>query len=146
MTFNILKETFISDVILCHYNPNHKIIIEINISDYVFKNILFQYNENEVLYSIIYFAKKYNSVECNYKIYNKKFIIIVHVFEEWHLKLEGFTSSIEVITDYKNLKYFIFIKQFSCHQTHWSEFLSCFNYHITYHSDKTESKLNALTH
>ena len=39
----------------------------------------------------------------------------------------------------------MFIKQLSCCQAHWSEFLSCFNYHITYCSGKADSKPNALT-
>ena len=82
MAFNTLKKAFISDVIFHHYNLNHKIVIEIDTLNYVFENILFQYNEDEVLYSIVYFSKKHNSVECNYEIYDKKFIIIVYVFEE----------------------------------------------------------------
>ena len=41
MTFNTLKETFISDVIFYHYNSDHKIVIEINISDYMSEDILF---------------------------------------------------------------------------------------------------------
>ena len=82
MVFNILKETFISDVIFHHYNLNHKIVIEIDVSDYVSEGILSQYNEDEVLHSVVYFLKKYNSAECNYKIYNKEFIIIICVFEE----------------------------------------------------------------
>ena len=145
MTFNILKETFISDVILCHYNSDHKIIIKTDASDYVSEGILSQYNEDEVLYSIVYFLKKHNSVKCNYKIYNKKFIIIIHAFKEWHLKLKGSTSPVEVITDHKNLKYFMSIKQLSCHQACWSEFLSCFNYCITYCPGKAEGKSDALT-
>ena len=82
MTFNTLKKTFISDVILYHYNSDHKIVVKTDVLNYMFKGILFQYNENEVLYSVIYFLKKYNSAECNYKIYNKKLIIIVCVFKE----------------------------------------------------------------
>ena len=82
MTFNTLKEAFTSDVILCHYNLNHKIVIKINISDYVSEGILSQYNENEVLHSVAYFSKKHNSAKCNYKIYNKEFIIIIYVFKE----------------------------------------------------------------
>ena len=115
MVFNTLKKAFISNVILCHYNSNHKIMIETDISDYVSESILSQYNKDEVLHSVVYFLKKHNSVECNYKIYDKKLIIIVCVFEEWCLKLKGFTFSVEVITDHKNLKYFMFIKQFSHH-------------------------------
>ena len=55
MTFNTLKEAFISDVILHHYNSDHKIVIKTDASDYVSKDILFQYNENGVLHSVIYF-------------------------------------------------------------------------------------------
>ena len=118
MAFNTLKKAFTSDVILCHYNPDHKIVVETDILDYVSENILSQYNEEGVLHSVTYFSKKHNSTECNYEIYDKKLIIIICVFEEWHLKLEGSTFSVEVITDYKNLKYFMFIKQLSCYQTY----------------------------
>ena len=110
MAFNTLKEAFTSDVILCHYNPDHKIVVETDASDYVSEGILSQYNEDGVLHSVIYFSKKHNSAECNYKIYNKEFMIIVHVFKEWHLELEGSTSPVEVITDHKNLEYFMSIK------------------------------------
>ena len=82
MVFNILKETFISDVILHYYNSNHKIMIETDVLNYVSEGILSQYNEDKVLHSVAYFSKKHNSIKCNYEIYNKKLIIIIHVFEE----------------------------------------------------------------
>ena len=108
--FNALKKAFISDVILHYYNLNLKIIIETDTSDYVSEGILSQYNENNVLYLIAYFFKKHNSAECNYEIYNKELMIIVCTFKEWCSELKGFIYSINVITDYKNLKYFMFIK------------------------------------
>jgi len=57
-------------------------MIEINASNYVFENILSQYDENKILRSIIYFSKKHNSVKCNYEIYNKKLMIIVCTFKK----------------------------------------------------------------
>ena len=69
-------------MIFHHYNSDHKIVIKTDVSDYIFEGILSQYNKNEVLQLIIYFLKKYNSVKCNYKIYNKKFIIIIHIFKK----------------------------------------------------------------
>jgi len=57
-------------------------VIEIDASNYVFEDILFQYNENEILYSVAYFSKKHNSVECNYEIYDKELMIIVRAFEK----------------------------------------------------------------
>ena len=82
MAFNTLKEAFISNVIFHHYNSDHKIVIEIDVSDYVSENILSQYNKNEVLHSVTYFSKKHNSIKCNYKIYDKELIIIIHAFEK----------------------------------------------------------------
>ncbi len=57
-------------------------MIEINASNYVFKDILSQYDENEIFHLVTYFLKKHNSVKCNYKIYDKEFIIIVCTFEK----------------------------------------------------------------
>jgi len=57
-------------------------VIEINALNYVFKDILFQYDENEILHSVTYFLKKHNSVECNYEIYDKELMIIVHAFKK----------------------------------------------------------------
>jgi len=57
-------------------------VIEINALNYVFEDILSQYDENEILHSVAYFLKKHNSVECNYEIYNKELMIIVYAFEK----------------------------------------------------------------
>ncbi len=57
-------------------------MIEINALNYMFKNILFQYDENEILHSVTYFLKKHNSIKCNYKIYYKELMIIVCTFKK----------------------------------------------------------------
>ena len=109
-TFNALKKAFTSDVILRHFNLNLKIIIETDTSDYVSEGILSQYDKNNVLHLIAYFFKKHNSAECNYEIYDKELMIIVHVFKEWRSELKDSTYLINVFTDHKNLEYFIFTK------------------------------------
>ncbi len=144
IAFNTLKKVFTFKIILRHYNSDHKIVIEIDASNYVFKDILFQYDENEILHSVTYFSKKHNSVECNYKIYNKELMIIVCTFKKWWSEFEDFIYSVEMITNHKNLEYFMSIKQLSRHQARWSEFLSRFNYCIAYHFNKIDDKLNAL--
>jgi len=126
IAFNTFKKVFTFKIILCHYNSDHKIVIEINASNYVFKDILFQYNENKILYSVAYFSKKHNSIECNYEIYNKELMIIVCAFKKWWSELENFIYSVEMITNHKNLEYFMSTKQLSHCQAHWSEFLSRF--------------------
>ncbi len=113
--FNTLKKVFTFKIILRHYNSDHKIVIEIDASNYVFKDILSQYDENEILHSIVYFSKKHNSVECNYEIYDKKLMIIVCAFEKWWSELENFIYFVEMIMNHKNLKYFMLTKQLSHH-------------------------------
>ncbi len=115
IAFNNLKKVFTFKIILHHYNSDHKIVIKINALNYVFKDILFQYDENEILHSIAYFLKKHNLIECNYKIYDKELMIIVCTFKKWWSKLEDFIYSVEMITNHKNLKYFMSIKQLNHH-------------------------------
>ena len=146
IAFNILKKVFTFKIILRHYNSDHKIVIEIDVSNYVFKDILFQYNENEILYSITYFLKKHNSIKYNYEIYDKELMIIVYAFKKWWSEFKDFIYSVKMIMNHKNLEYFMSIKQLSCHQARWSEFLSKLNYCIAYHFNKIDDKLNALTH
>ncbi len=113
IAFNILKKVFTFKIILHHYNSDHKIVIEINASNYMFEDIFFQYDENEILHSVAYFLKKHNSVECNYEIYDKELMIIVRTFEKWWSELEDSIYSVKMIIDHKNLEYFMLIKQLS---------------------------------
>jgi hypothetical protein len=48
--------------------------------------------------------------ECNYEIYNKELLAVIRAFEEWRPELEDTEYRISVITNYKNLKYFITTK------------------------------------
>ena len=82
--------------------------------------------------------------ECNYDIYDKELLAIIHAFEEWRPELKGAAEQVQVITDHKNLKYFMTTKQLSCRQAHWSEFLSQFNFVIQYCSGKLNSCADAL--
>ena len=143
--FNTLKRAFTSDVILCHYNSDLKLVMETDASDYVSEGILSQYDENDVLHPVAYFSKKHSPAKCNYEIYNKELMTIVHTFEEWRPELEGSPTPVKVITDHKNLEYFMSTKQLSCRQARWSEFLSHFNYRITYRPGKAGGKPDALT-
>ena len=63
-----------------------------------------------MLHSVIYFFTCMSSAKCNYDIYNKELLIIIHTFKEWRSELKGAAEQIQVITDHKNLEYFMIIK------------------------------------
>ncbi len=143
--FETLKKAFTSDVILRHYDPDREIVVETDASDFVSGGILSQYDEQGELHPIAYFSKKHNPAECNYEIYDKELMAIVRAFEEWRPELEGSTLPIKVITDHKNLEYFMSTKQLNRRQARWSEFLSRFDYRIIYRPGKAGGKPDALT-
>ena len=56
-------------------------IIKANLSNYVIRGILSQYNKDGVLYPIIYFLKWLNPAKYNYKIYDKELLAIIRYFK-----------------------------------------------------------------
>ena len=71
-------------------------------------------------------------------------MIIIYIFEKWQSELENTVFLINVITDHKNLKYFIIIKKLNYCQTHWNKFLFCFDFKIVYCFEKADDKSDAL--
>ncbi len=72
-----MTETFI----LRHFDQTCDFILEINSFNYVNDEVLFQYDDEDVLHSIAFYSKNMSFAEYNYKIYNKKLLIIIQVFE-----------------------------------------------------------------
>ena len=65
--------------------------------------------------------------------------------EEWRPELQGAAYPVKVIIDHKNLEYFTTTKQLSRRQARWAEYLSRFDFKITYRPGKLCAKPDALT-
>ena len=52
---------------------------------------------------------------------------------------------VKVLTDHKGLEYFMTTKKLTPRQTRWAEFLSEFNFKVTYQTGKKNNKADALT-
>jgi hypothetical protein len=143
--FDTLRAAFTSDAVLAHYDPERKIVVETDASDYVSAGILSQYDDDGILRPIAYFSKKHTPAECNYEIYDKELMAIVRAFENWRPELEGSAHPIDVVTDHKNLEYFTTTKLLSRRQARWSEFLSRFDFKIRYRPGTQGGKPDALT-
>jgi hypothetical protein len=100
--FKFLKLTFITIPRLCHLDPQQRIVIETDISDYIFSGILSQYEDNGILYLIAYFFENYSSGKYNYIIYNQELLVIFCTIEEWCPFTERSAYKIDVLTDYNN--------------------------------------------
>jgi hypothetical protein len=120
--------------------------METDASDYVSASMLSQYDDDGILHPVAFFSKKHSPAECNYEIYDKELMAIVQAFEEWRPELEGALHLIQVLSNHKNLEYFMSTKLLNCYQTCWAKYLSHFNFKIVYYPGKASGKPDALTH
>jgi len=84
--------------------------IETDISDFVFKRQLVQWDEKGRLHFIAFFSKKLYKLELNYFIYDKELIAIIELIKEWKPYFNKTKHQMKIYIDYKNLIYFTISK------------------------------------
>ncbi len=143
--FDNLKKQISSTSVLRHFDVKRQAILKIDAFNYVKDDILSQYDDKNVLHSIVFYSKSMISAECNYHIYDKKLLAIIWYFEHWRLKLEDTELFIQMFTDHQTLKIFMKNKQLTRWQANYLNILSKFNFQIIFRSGKTNFKVDALT-
>ena len=63
--------------ILTYFDSNLECVLEADLSDHAQRNVLSQYDKNDILQSIAYFSQKLNAAELNYEIYDKELLAII---------------------------------------------------------------------
>lgn len=109
--FNQLQAAFTSTPILIHFDPKKEIQVKTDTLDFISVGILSQMHDR-VLKLVIYFSKKISLTKYNYIIYDKELLAIIRSFKTQELELIStpIDKPIKVLTDYKNLEYFIITK------------------------------------
>ena len=116
-------------------------ILETDASDYALVAILLVFTADGEVHPVMFHSRSFNPAELNYDTHNKELLAIFEAFKHWRQYLEGSRAPIDVVTDHKNLEYFSTTKLL----THWSEFLSQFNFVIHFRPGKLGAKPDALT-
>ncbi len=101
--FDHMKRCMIETFILRHFDQTREAILEIDSFNYVNDEVLSQYDDEDVLHSIVFYSKNMSSAECNYEIYDKKLLIIIWAFEHWRLELKLIDISIKMFIDHQTL-------------------------------------------
>jgi len=60
---------------------------------------------------VVFWSKKFNATKSRYKVHNKELMAIVFALQHWRYYIEGAAYTVRVITDYKNLGYFMSTKK-----------------------------------
>ena len=114
---------FTTAPILRHFDHSREVIIETNASEYVSAGVLSRRDDEYVLHPVAFFSKKHSPAECNYDIYDKELMAIVMALEEWRPECGGAEHTLQLITDHKNLEYFMSTKLLNRRQARWAQFL-----------------------
>ena len=142
--FEKLKQQMMTALVLKHFDSIREAILKTNFSNYVNDEVLSQYDDEDILHSVIFYSKNMISAECNYKIYDKELLTIIRCLKHWCFELKCTDISIKIFIDHLNLKYFMIIKKLIRRQTRWAEKLFEYNFKIIYQSEKQNLKADAL--
>ena len=144
-SFKELKNAFTKAPVLAYFDYSKRTVVETDASNWASGGVLSQYDENGKLRPVAFFSAKHTSAECNYEIYDKELLAIVKALEEWRPELHGTSEPFEIYTDHKNLQTFMTTKQLNQRQVRWAEFLSQFNFQITYRPGSKATLPDALS-
>ena len=109
--FRSLQKAFTSAPVLKHYQPHLPLTMEVDASDFALGCILSQPSPPGDLHSICFYSKKNTPAELNYPIYDKELMVVVELFRQWRVFMEGAAHPVRVFTNHKNVEYFTF---YSC--------------------------------
>ena len=111
--------------------------METDASNYAYRAILSQKQADNRHHLIGFMSKSMNPAKRNYGIPDKEALAIVKGLQNWQHWLERMKLPVQILTDHKNLKYFVKPRILNRQQMRWLELLTHYNYKIHYRpSDK----------
>jgi len=119
--------------------------METDASDYALTAILSIMTKDNEIYPVAFHSWTFSAPELNYNVYDKELLVIFKAFKIWRHYLEGSASPINIVTDHKNLEYFLTTKVLMRRQARWSEYLSQFNLVICFRPRHLGTKPDTLT-
>src|SRR5258707_11773020 len=120
-------------------------LMEADSSGYATSVVLSQMRDDDKWHPVAFISKGLSPAERNYDIYDKEMLAIIRALEQWRHYLEGSTHPVQVLTDHKNLEYFMTAQKLNRRQARWSLFLSCFDLNISHHPGKSSAKPDLLS-
>ncbi len=143
--FETIKAAFLSDVTLVFPDGRKQFILETDASDFALGGVLSQKDEEGNLRPVAFHSRKLNPAEQNYEIYDKELLAIVDCLQTWRSYLIGPAQPTLILTDHRNLEYFMTMKQLNQRQARWSLKLADYDFVIVYRPGKEAVKPDALS-
>jgi hypothetical protein len=108
--FNAVKDKLTTQPVLSMPTDTDPYKVECDASDLATGAVLSQ-KQNDEWRPIAFFSKALTAMEWNYEIHDRELLAIIQSLEEWQHYLQGNANKIKIITDHKNLEYFLSAKK-----------------------------------
>ena len=125
--------------ILRHFDRDRKIYLETDASDFAVAAVVSQLYETDDgqekkirLHPVGYYSRKLAAAELNYTVHDKELLAIMEAFVHWSFQFRDNAFPIDIITDHRNLEYFMDKKQLNWRHARWHEFLQEYDFSIRY--------------
>lgn len=103
-----------------------------------------QKGEDGKVHPCAFMSKSMAPAEKNYDIYDKETLAVVMALQNWRRYLECTQVPVQIITDHKNLEYFVTAKSLSRQQLCWINKLQYYNYVIVYRVGSKSAKPDTM--
>lgn len=143
--FTELKVKFTNAPVLRLFNPNLRIVIFTDASDFAIGACFYQIQEDGKRLPVGYHSRKLTPAELNYDIHDKELLAIVVAMEEWSVWLRGSRYKVTVYSDHKNLTSFTTTKKLNRRQVRWAEMLADIDFEIIHCKGTENGAADALS-
>lgn len=135
--FDELRRAFTEAPMLRHFDPERRIRLETDASNFACCAILSQLFTDDIWHPIAYWSRKFIPAERNYEVYDQELLAIVAAMKHWRHYVQGSLHPIDVLTDHNNLKGFMKNKTLTPRQARWAQQLSAVDFTITHRPGST---------
>lgn len=133
--FEQLKQKFLEAPVLAHFDPEAKLRIETDASNFAIGAILSQL-QGDSWHPVAYLSRKLNGPEQNYATPDAEMLAIVEAFRTWRHYVAYVDHPVQILTDHLNHSYLAGKKKLSNKQVSQLRELSPFNFVIEYRPGK----------
>ena len=119
--------------------------METNASNYAYGVVLSQKQDDGWYHLIGFMSKSMNAAKWNYGIPDKEALAMVKGLQNWRHYLKHMLLPVQILTNHKNLKYFLKPCILNRRQMHWLELLTHYFYEIFYQPGDKNCAADALS-
>lgn len=135
--FEGLKSLFLAAPILRHFDPLRPIVLTTDASLFGIAGVLSQHDDEGHLHPVAYHSRKLIPAESRYQVHDRELLAIVECFSNWRHWLAGAAHQLRVVTDHKNLVYFMSSRPLNDRQSRWAMRLADFDFTLVHEPGKT---------